>query len=407
MIVVGYDGSGQPVRAPGSEHALIIGPPGSGKTQGFLVPSLVGHSGPAVVTSSKTDVAAFSIENRARLGHVWCFTPGTAPIAGTTQVVWDPVRRCEDFDEALLRSDAMVRTVQALAGSGGDDAFWYAMAARMLASLLHAVALGRREGQALGMTDLLAWVSAGELESPLAILQRSSAVSALAVVAGVGVADSRLRDSVLMTVVQAVRAFDSPRLQAAMDSAPAFDPEEFSRGRNTLYVVAPLEHQELFATLVVGLIDEVSRAAMAFSATQEHLPREQRRSMLMALDEVANIAPLPNLPRLVSAGGGQGCQVLAVLQDLSQAKQRWRDASEGFLTMFHHKILLPGILHHPTLEAFERGLPHTAGAIGGGATAEWPAHRIAGLRPGRALRVSGTLPTETAVLYPMLPRARD
>ena len=44
---------------------------------------------------------------------------------------------------------------------------------------------------------------------------------------------------------------------------------------------------------------------------------------LLALDEVANIAPIPDLPAMVSEGAGQGLLVLACLQDLSQARVRW------------------------------------------------------------------------------------
>jgi type IV secretion system protein VirD4 len=45
--------------------------------------------------------------------------------------------------------------------------------------------------------------------------------------------------------------------------------------------------------------------------------------MLWALDEVANIAPIHDLPALVSQAGGQRPQVMVGLQDLSQARSRW------------------------------------------------------------------------------------
>ena len=45
--------------------------------------------------------------------------------------------------------------------------------------------------------------------------------------------------------------------------------------------------------------------------------------MLWALDEVANIAPIGDLPALISQAGGQRLQVMVGLQDLSQARSRW------------------------------------------------------------------------------------
>jgi len=71
--------------------------------------------------------------------------------------------------------------------------------------------------------------------------------------------------------------------------------------------------------------------------------------VLFALDEVANIAPLSSLPALAAEGGGQGLVTLACLQDLSQARMRWGEAAEGFLTLFGAKVILPGIADYRTL----------------------------------------------------------
>lgn len=41
---------------------------------------------------------------------------------------------------------------------------------------------------------------------------------------------------------------------------------------------------------------------------------------------------------------------IACLQDLSQARARWGDAAEGFLTLFGAKLILPGIADLRTLQ---------------------------------------------------------
>ena len=43
---------------------------------------------------------------------------------------------------------------------------------------------------------------------------------------------------------------------------------------------------------------------------------------------------------------------LACLQDLSQARARWGEAAEGFLTLFGWKLLLPGVADLRTLQLF-------------------------------------------------------
>ncbi len=73
--------------------------------------------------------------------------------------------------------------------------------------------------------------------------------------------------------------------------------------------------------------------------------------MLLALDEVANIAPIPDLPSMISEGGGQGLVTLACLQDLSQARHRWPDRADGFPSLFGTTVVLPGIGDVRTLEA--------------------------------------------------------
>jgi DNA-binding SARP family transcriptional activator len=72
--------------------------------------------------------------------------------------------------------------------------------------------------------------------------------------------------------------------------------------------------------------------------------------VLFVLDEVANIAPLPTLPQLASEGVSQGVVTLACLQDLSQARQRWGPAADGFFSLFGTKLIFPGIADHVTLE---------------------------------------------------------
>jgi hypothetical protein len=99
---------------------------------------------------------------------------------------------------------------------------------------------------------------------------------------------------------------------------------------------------------VVGILTDVRAAA--YRAANADGTRVGRH-VLMALDEVANIAPLPDLPAMVSEGGGQGVLTLACLQDLSQARTRWGASAEGFLSLFGTVVVLPGIGDVRTLEA--------------------------------------------------------
>jgi type IV secretory pathway TraG/TraD family ATPase VirD4 len=99
---------------------------------------------------------------------------------------------------------------------------------------------------------------------------------------------------------------------------------------------------------VVGLVSDVRAAAFDRAAVSDD---RTLMPLLLALDEVANIAPLPDLPALVSEGGGQGVLTLACVQDLSQARKRWGAAADGFGSLFGATVVFPGIGDVRTLEA--------------------------------------------------------
>ncbi len=73
---------------------LLLGPPRAGKTSGVIIPALIAHVGPAVSTSTKSDVARATRPARSRSGRTWVFDPtGTGGGSGESQALrWSPVR---------------------------------------------------------------------------------------------------------------------------------------------------------------------------------------------------------------------------------------------------------------------------------------------------------------------------
>lgn len=122
------------------------------------------------------------------------------------------------------------------------------------------------------------------------------------------------------------------------------------RSERGLISTPPSHLQTNLAPLVAGLLEEIRDATYRLARSQQYSER-QNHPVMWALDEVANIAPLKKLPGIVSEAGGQGLQVMACLQDLSQAKQRWGPAADGFLSLFGTKVIFPGIGDKATLES--------------------------------------------------------
>jgi type IV secretory pathway TraG/TraD family ATPase VirD4 len=148
------------------------------------------------------------------------------------------------------------------------------------------------------------------------------------------------------------------------------------------------------APVVVAFLEQV-RAATYRSASEGTL----RLPVTFVLDEVANVAPLPDLPAMVSEGGGQGLLTLACLQDLSQARARWGPAADGFFSLFGTKVLLPGIGDMMTLDAVSR-LAGQADVVvrSVNSSAWWTAHPTASTT--RSPRLQARLPVDEAHSLP-------
>jgi type IV secretory pathway TraG/TraD family ATPase VirD4 len=137
----------------------------------------------------------------------------------------------------------------------------------------------------------------------------------------------------------------------ALTDAPNFEPAAFVSSRDTVYVVASSHHQRVAAPMIVALLEEICTATFAEAGRRAWSNARLDPPVMYLLDEVANIAPLPALPSIVSEGGGQGLVVVACLQDLSQARQRWKEHADGFLSLFGTKVLLRGLGDVATLKA--------------------------------------------------------
>jgi type IV secretory pathway TraG/TraD family ATPase VirD4 len=192
-------------------------------------------------------------------------------------------------------------------------------------------------------------VHRGEIDLARTILAANQSDLALDVLERIATTEARERSSIFSTAAGALAAYRSPAALAQARS-PNFDPALFPTSVDTVYVCAPGREQALVAPIVVGLIEEIRSATYACAARRLAEGGAVDPPVLLALDEVANVAPLPGLAEIVSDGAGQGLLTLACLQDLSQASVRWGHAAEGFMSLFGTKVILPGMGDLRTLE---------------------------------------------------------
>jgi type IV secretory pathway TraG/TraD family ATPase VirD4 len=227
-----------------------------------------------------------------------------------------------------------------------NEQHWRERSAALLAPLLYAANLRARP-----VSELLGWVLRQDLDAASATLTDHDASVANDVLVGIAKTDARERSSIFSATAGVLAAYNADATRRAAAN-PNFDADRFAASAETIYVTAPAHKQALCAPLVVGLLEEIRHATYR-RAAEGHLSPP----LFLCLDEVANIAPIHDLPALVSEAGGQGLHVMACLQDLSQARERWGDAAaDGFLSLFQTKLILSGIGDSRTLDAISLAL---------------------------------------------------
>jgi type IV secretion system protein VirD4 len=333
------------------EHAvLVLGPPRSGKTSAVVIPAMLCASGAAVSTSTKLDVMRATQRTRAELGQVWVFDPAGQHEQlpdGVRRLHWSPVAGARGWDDALLIARAMALAAAPGAGTT-NESHWRERSAALLAPLLLAAQLCERP-----IGEVLSWVLRQDLDPAASILEDEGAGIACDVLRGIATTDGRERSSIFSATAGVLAAYNSDSARRG-SARPNFDAARFVASSDTLYITAPAHMQALAAPLVVGLLEQIRHAAYARHSCGE---ADGAPPVLLCLDELANIAPIHDLPALVSEAGGQGLHILACLQDLSQARIRWGEsAADGLLSLFQTKLILDGIADPRTLDAISLSL---------------------------------------------------
>jgi type IV secretory pathway TraG/TraD family ATPase VirD4 len=309
------------------DSILLIGPPRSGKGAHVVINAILDAPGAVVTTSTRPDNLTATLRARQDIGPVAVFDPQHLAEGVPAGLRWSPIRGCEDPLTAMIRATGLAAGTGLSAGGVEGGGFWEGKTRTALQALLHAAALDHRPP-----SELFRWT-----------LDPSAAADAVAILtanprAATGWADSlqamidsdpRTRDSIWQGVSLALAALADPRVLDAVSPREEedFDPEAFLRDRGTLYLLATGAGANNSAALVAALVEDVVEAARRLAATGPGARLDP--PVLLALDEVGNLAPFPSLPTLMAEGGGTGITTMPVLQSLAQAREKWSENAAG------------------------------------------------------------------------------
>ena len=226
----------------------------------------------------------------------------------------------------MIRATGLASATGLSAGGVESGGFWEGKTRTALQALLHAAALdGRPPASCSGWTS-----RPSAAADAVAIL--SSSPAAATGLGGLARVDDPLRPQHprlhLDGRLPRPLCLADPRVLDAVSPGPGedFDPATSSQQRHPL----PARHRRRrrrLRALVAAFIEDLVETARHIAARSPGARLDP--PLLLALDEIGNLAPLPSLPMLMAEGGGTGITTMPVLQSLAQAREKWCDNAAG------------------------------------------------------------------------------
>ncbi len=340
-VSLGRTITGTPLWVLIENSVLMLAAPRQGKTSMVIIPWLHRWPGPALVTSVRLDVLLATATLRRKIGPVRVMAP-SGIIRWPNRVQWSPTSGCRDFGKAFERADLMVQIGKSEKTSDSTGAgFFGSKATTLVAAWLHAAEISGR-----GMQDVLRWSLDERLDEPINILAaHPDAEKGIAsVLDGIYRSPDETRNGIFSTAQTALTPLlsRSARNTFAPEPGKSVDIEKFLQEHGTIYIQVSEKQAGAMAPLISAFVDEVTETAKAIA---DRSPRGRLDPTLaLFLDEVANVVPLPQLPALMSYAGGSGIFIVAVLQNMAQARSRWgMDGAEMLWGAATVKIALGGL----------------------------------------------------------------
>ncbi|MFF7053133.1 type IV secretory system conjugative DNA transfer family protein [Streptomyces griseorubiginosus] len=304
-----------------SEGAIFYAPPATRHTT--ATQAVRDAEGPALVVTSNPTLWQDTKDARAKLGPVHVYDP-THLCDTPARLHWSPTAGCENKDTAKARATALLAPVRPTAKI---DQAVTDVAETLLRSYLHAAALESRT-----IRHVHRWCQGTQIQDAVRTLRThpKAAPGSAGELEAALTAHPERRDIAQELTARALSALFTVNIREACtpnrNDALALD--SFVHEGGTLYLVGEsIEDPRtnpgampLLTALASSVVERGRHMAERSSAGRLDPP------LTLVLDDVAAVAPLPQLPELLAAGADRGLPTLALLRSREQARTRWPDA---------------------------------------------------------------------------------
>ncbi|MEU9323698.1 type IV secretory system conjugative DNA transfer family protein [Streptomyces canus] len=279
--------------------------------------------GPTLVVTSNPAIWQDTKDARAKLGPVHVYDP-THLCDTPARLHWSPTTGCETKETAKARAQALLAPVRPTAKIDQTVAD---VAETLLRSYLHAAAIEART-----IRHVHRWCQGAQIQDAVRTLRTNpkAAPGSAGELEAALTAHPERRDIAQELTSRALSALFTVNIREACtpnrNDALALD--SFVDEGGTLYVVGEsIEDPRtnpgampLLTALISSVVERGRRMAERSSSGRLDPP------LTLVLDDVAAVAPLPQLPELLAAGADRGLPTLALLRSREQARTRWPDA---------------------------------------------------------------------------------
>ncbi|MFI1361000.1 TraM recognition domain-containing protein [Streptomyces sp. NPDC020898] len=276
--------------------------------------------GPALILTSNPTLWQETKDARAKLGPVLLYDP--AHLCDTpARLHWPPTTGCEDKPTAAARATALLTPVRPTAKI---DQTTTETAETLLRSYLHAAAIDART-----IRHVHRWAQGTHVQEAVRILRThpKAAPGAAGELEAALTAHPERRDIAQELTIRALAALSTVNIReaCAANRSDALSLDSFIDEGGTLYVVGePIEDPRtnpgampLLTALAASVVERGRRMAERSSSGRLDPP------LTLVLDDVAAVAPLPQLPELLATGADRGMPTLALLRSREQLRARW------------------------------------------------------------------------------------
>ncbi|MER7404174.1 type IV secretory system conjugative DNA transfer family protein [Streptomyces sp. NPDC000070] len=276
--------------------------------------------GPALVVTSNPTLWQETKDGRAKLGPTHLYDP--AHLCDTpSRLHWSPTTGCEDRETATARATALLTPVRPTAKL---DQAVSDTATTLLRSYLHAAAIDGRT-----IRHVHRWSQGTQIQDAVRILRTNpkAAPGSAGELEGALTAHPERRDMAQQLTTRALAALSTVNIREACtpNRTDALSLDSFLHEGGTLYVVgesiedprANPGAMPLLTALVSSVVERGRHMAERSSSGRLDPP------FTLVLDDVAAVAPLPQLPELLATGADRGMPTLALLRSREQGRARW------------------------------------------------------------------------------------